>query len=81
MVIDPRKTATAKMTDGQWVPIRPGTDGALALGMINVLIEEELYDDDFVINWTVGFDDLAKYVQHYRPEVVEHIPGVPKETD
>ncbi len=77
VVIDPRKTATAKMTDGQWVPIRPGTDGALALGMINVLIEEELYDEDFVTDWTIGFDDLAKYVQHYRPEVVEHITGIP----
>ncbi|TET48267.1 MAG: aminotransferase class V-fold PLP-dependent enzyme [Actinomycetota bacterium] len=79
VVIDPRKTATVKMTDGQWIPIRPGTDGALALGMINVLVEEELYDDDFVINWTTGFDDLVKYTQHYRPEVVEHITGVPKE--
>jgi len=77
VVIDPRKTATAKMTDGQWVPIRPGTDGALALGMINVLIEEELYDEDFVTDWTIGFEDLAKYVQHYRPEVVEHITGIP----
>ena len=80
VVIDPRNTATVKMTGGQWVPIRPGTDGALALGMINVLIEEELYDDDFVTDWTTGFDGLAKYTQHYRPEVVEHITGVPKET-
>ena len=80
VVIDPRKTATAKMTGGQWIPIRPGADGALALGMINVLIEEELYDDDFVTNWTIGFDDLVKYTQHYRPEVVEHITGIPKDT-
>jgi len=80
VVIDPRKTATVKMTDGEWIPIRPGTDGALALGMINVLVEEELYDEDFVTNWTIGFDGLVKYTQHYRPEVVEHITGVPKET-
>ncbi len=45
--------------------------------MINVLIEEELYDDEFVKNWTVGFEELAQYVQHYRPEVVEEITGVP----
>jgi cysteine desulfurase NifS len=80
IVIDPRRTATVKMTGGEWIPIRPGTDGALALGMINVLIEEELYDEVFVRDWTVGFDELAKYVQHYRPEVVEHITGVPAET-
>jgi cysteine desulfurase NifS len=80
VVIDPRRTATVKMTGGDWVPIRPGTDGALALGMINVLIEEELYDEDFADNWTAGFDGLAGYVQHYRPEVVEHITGVKKET-
>ena len=80
VVIDPRRTATAKMTGGDWIPIRPGTDGALALGMINVLVEEELYDEDFVRDWTIGFDGLAKYVQHYRPEVVEHITGIPAET-
>ncbi len=80
VVIDPRKTATAKLADGQWVPIRPGTDGALALGMINVLVEEELYDEDFVKNWTTGFDELVNYTQHYRPEIVEHITGIPKET-
>jgi cysteine desulfurase NifS len=80
VVIDPRRTATVKMTGGEWIPIRPGTDGALALGMINVLIEEELYDEDFVRDWTVGFKGLAKYAQHYRPEVVEHITGIPAET-
>jgi cysteine desulfurase NifS len=77
VVIDPRRTATVKVTGGDWIPIRPGTDGALALGMINVLIEEELYDEVFVNKWTLGFEDLAEYVQHFRPEVVEHITGVP----
>lgn len=79
VVIDPRRTAAAKMTGGKWIPIRPGTDGALALGMINVVVEEELYDDDFVQKWTVGFDGLVKYVQHYRPQIVEQITGIPKE--
>lgn len=79
VVIDPRRTATAKLAEGQWLPIRPGTDGALALGLIHVLIEEELYDEGFVQDWTTGFEDLVAYVQHYRPEVVEHITGIPAE--
>ncbi len=54
VVIDPRKTAMAKYPNAEWVPIRPGTDGALALGMCNVLIEEELYDERFVKNWVSG---------------------------
>ncbi len=77
IVIDPRRTATAKLTGGQWIPIRPGTDGALALGLIHVLINEELYDETFVRDWTKGFGELSSYVQHYRPEVVKHITGIP----
>src|SRR5271157_1208134 len=80
IVIDPRRTGTATLTEAQWVPIRPGTDGALALGLCNVLIEEELYDEAFVRNWTHGFEDFARYVQHFRPDVVESITGVPQET-
>ena len=77
VVIDPRRSETAKHTGAEWLPIRPGTDGALALALINVLIEEELYDDDFATNWTVGFEELAQLVQHYRPEVVEEITTIP----
>jgi cysteine desulfurase NifS len=80
VVIDPRRTMTAKLTNAEWVPIRPGTDGALALGMCNVLIEEELCEEAFVRDWTQGFDEFALYVQHFRPEVVESITGVPAET-
>ncbi len=80
IVIDPRRSATATLTEAQWIPIRPGTDGALALGLCNVLIEEELYDETFVRNWTHGFEDFTRYVQHFRPEVVESITGVPPET-
>ncbi len=79
VVIDPRRTATAKMTGADWYPIRPGTDGALALGLCNVLIEEELYDEDFVEHWTVGFDEFSRYAQHFTPAVVEHITGIPAE--
>ena len=80
VVIDPRRTKTAKQADAEWIPIRPGTDGALALGLGNVLIEEELYDETFVKNWTRGFPEFVQYAQHFRPEVVESITGVPRET-
>ena len=80
VVIDPRRTDTVTGCDAEWIPIRPGTDGALALGLIEVMIQEDLYDEKFAENWTVGFDDLARYVQHFRPEVVEKITGVPADT-
>ena len=80
VVIDPRKTAMAKYPNAEWIPIRPGTDGALALGMCNVLIEEELYDERFVHNWVAGFDEFNEYVQHFRPEYVESVTGVPADT-
>jgi cysteine desulfurase NifS len=80
VVIDPRRTGAAIAAEAEWVPIRPGTDGALALGMCQVLIEEELYDERFVQDWTHGFDGFARYCQHFRPEVVETITRVPAET-
>jgi cysteine desulfurase NifS len=79
VVIDPRCSETVRLTGAEWLPIRPGTDGALALGMINVLVEEELFDEDFAENWTTGFPELCRLVQHFRPEVVAHITGVPEE--
>ena len=80
VVIDPRRTAMAKYPNAEWIPIRPGTDGALALGMCNILIEEELYDEKFVKSWVAGFDEFNEYVQHFRPEYVENVTGVPAET-
>jgi len=77
VVIDPRRTETARDAGAEWVPIRPGTDGALALGLINVLVEEELYDEEFVSRWTVGWEPLLDYIQHFRPEAVEEITGIP----
>ena len=78
--IDPRQSESILRTGAQWVPIRPGTDGALALSMIEVLIEEELYDETFVREWTHGFNELRQYTQHFQPEQVEPITGVPAET-
>jgi len=75
IVIDPRRTALAKDADIH-VQIRPGTDGALAMGMLNVIIGEELYDKDFVRDWTVGFDRLAERVKEFTPERVEEITWI-----
>ncbi len=77
VVIDPRRTETAARTNAQWIPIRPGTDGALALSMIEVMIDEELYDEAFAENWCHGFEELKSYVQHFQPELVESITEVP----
>jgi cysteine desulfurase NifS len=80
VVIDPRRTETALRTGAQWVPIRPGTDAALALSMIGVMIDEELYDEDFAEDWCHGFQELRTYVQHFPPEVGETITGVAADT-
>lgn len=80
VVIDPRRTETAVRTGAQWIPIRPGTDGALALSMIEVMIDEDLYDEDFAENWCHGFDALKTYVQHFKPEVVESITWITADT-
>ncbi len=79
IVIDPRKTELAREAD-IYARIRPGTDSALALGIINVIITEELYDKDFVQNWTVGFEKLAERARSYSPEEVERISWVPAST-
>ncbi|MFC1839493.1 molybdopterin-dependent oxidoreductase [Thermodesulfobacteriota bacterium] len=59
-----------------WVPIRPGTDAALALAMLNVVINENLIDKEFVENYCYGFDKLKVHVQKYPPEWAEKITGV-----
>jgi cysteine desulfurase NifS len=79
VAIDPRRTETVKRVDAEWIPIRPGTDGALALAMLNVMIEEDLYHEGFAEQWCHGFDGLRSYVQHLGPEVVQGITGVPVE--
>jgi len=76
VVIDIHRNKTAKLAD-QFIQIRPGTDGALALGMINIIIEEKLYDLEFINNNTVGFDKLKEKVKEYTPEKVSNITGIP----
>ena len=66
IVVDPRPTLSAKEAD-LWLRVRPGTDAALALAMINVIIERGWYDKAFVAEWTSGFDELAERASHYPP--------------
>jgi anaerobic selenocysteine-containing dehydrogenase len=78
IVVDPRATAMAKRADIH-AQIRPGTDCALALGLLNVIIEEGLYDKAFVEQWTIGFEKLIEHVKEYTPEKVETTTWVPAE--
>ncbi|MBW2178345.1 MAG: molybdopterin-dependent oxidoreductase [Deltaproteobacteria bacterium] len=78
IVVDPRKTALADKAE-QWLQIQPGTDHALALAFLEVIIRENLYDRNFVSNWTHGFDELAAHVRSYTPEKVSNTVGVPPE--
>jgi anaerobic selenocysteine-containing dehydrogenase len=77
LVVDPRRTETARATEARWLAVRPGTDGALALAMLQVVIEEELYDREFAERWTTGFEELAAYADRYSLEEAEAITGVP----
>ena len=72
IVVDPRRIPEADIAD-IWLPIRPGTDVALMLGWLKIIIDEGLYDTDFVERWTVGFADLKKVVAAYTPEKVAAI--------
>ena len=76
IVIDPMKTRTSNHADWH-IQIRPGTDTALAMGMINVVIAEGLIDKDYIDNYTVGFDELAERAKDYPPEKVARITGIP----
>src|SRR5690349_1245762 len=75
VVIDPYRTRTAACADW-YLPINPGTDAALALGMMHVIIGENLYDADYVSKYTLGFEELRERVQEYSPERVEKWTGI-----
>ena len=77
--VDPRRTQIAALAD-IWLPVRPGTDCTLALGMLHVIIEEQLHDREFVRDWCHGFDELAEHVAPFTPEYVAAFCGV-DETD
>jgi thiosulfate reductase/polysulfide reductase chain A len=74
--LDPRYTVTASKAD-EWIPIKPGTDLAFYLALINVLVEEELHDADFVDKYTLGFDEVAEGVRGLTPEWAEQECEIP----
>ncbi len=77
--LDPRFTKTAAKST-EWLPIRPGTDLAFHLAMLNVIIKERLYNAAFVSNHTDGFDELPAAVASYTPDWAAAITGIPAET-
>lgn len=76
VVIDPAETPAAGIAD-IWMRPRAGSDAALALAMIHVVIEEGLYDRDFVASWTRGFDELRDRAAQYPPARAAELTGVP----
>jgi anaerobic selenocysteine-containing dehydrogenase len=78
VVIDPVRTRTARLADWH-IPIRPGTDAALALAMIHVIIKENLVDRDYIDKHTVGYDELAERASTYTPEFAARETGIPVE--
>jgi anaerobic selenocysteine-containing dehydrogenase len=79
IVIDPRRTSAAAKAD-YWLQIRPGTDCALALAMIHIIIQEDLYDHEFVSKYCFGFERLAEHVRIFTPEWAAPITRIPAET-
>lgn len=78
IVVDPRKSAIADK-QALWLPLRPGTDGALALGMGHVIVREGLYDKDFVQKHCTGFKELVELTSRYTPERTAEITWLPAE--
>src|SRR4030043_1019677 len=78
ITVDPRKTLLASKANLWWAP-RPGTDLALALGMLRIIIEEELYDKGFVEKWTQGFPELREHLKAYSLSKVAETTWIPEE--
>jgi len=78
IVVDPRKTSVAEKATHH-LQLRPGTDGALALALIHVIVTEDLIEKDFVENYTVGYDELVQHIKPYTPEWAAEITEVSAE--
>ncbi len=78
IVVDPRYSVSASKAD-YWLPIKPGTDIAFMLALINYIIKNELYDKEFVQKYTYGFEELKKEVSSYTLEWAEKITEIKKE--
>ncbi|MBI4829369.1 MAG: molybdopterin-dependent oxidoreductase [Nitrospinae bacterium] len=78
VVVDPRMTPTG-MGANLWIPIKPGTDMALAYGMLSHIIDNGLYDAGFVSQWVTGFDELRRHIsaKGYTPKWAETVTGIP----
>jgi len=74
-VIDPHQNRTGKAAD-RWFPIHPGSDAALALGMMHVILRDSLYDADYIARFTEGVDELRRQTEDYTPGCVEHLTGI-----
>ena len=79
IVVDPRKTQVSRLAD-QWLRVKPGTDAALALSMINVILSEGLEDAAFVAEWCTGVDRLRERAEQYPPALASAITGVPAQS-
>ncbi|WP_048600331.1 molybdopterin-dependent oxidoreductase [Rubeoparvulum massiliense] len=78
VLVDPRLNNTAPFAS-EWLSIRPGTDLAFVLALSHVLVKEDLYDKDFVVENSVGFEEYAKELTKYTPEWAAEITGIPAE--
>jgi len=79
VIVDPHLSYTASKAD-QWVPLRPSTDGALALAMAHVILRDGLEDQNFINEWVTGIDEFKEYVKDKTPAWAEKITTVPVET-
>jgi len=80
VVINPRYSVTAAKAD-EWVPVRPGTEGALAMAVAHVIMSEGLFNKTFIKDWTVGFNSYKELaLSQYSPKEVSKITGIQPET-
>lgn len=81
VVVDPIRSRTAEKAH-RWLPVKPGTDGALALALAHRIIETQSYDQAFCEEWVYGFEQFVEHVQSkgYTPKWAEAITGIPQET-
>ena len=79
IVVDPRKIDMASIAD-LWVRPRPNSDGALAMGLLKVIVEEKLYDEEFVADWCTGFDLLVDELKTFTLKDVEEVSWVPEDS-
>lgn len=78
VVIDPYRTRTARVADWH-IPINPGTDVALAMGLMHIIVRDGLHDLDYIARYSEGFDELQKRRPKYTPEQVSAWTGIPKD--